>query len=371
MATAPARLQRYSDFIEDEFAAGLLKPTEYSLDDMDVRLVQRIAAGEFKRIVFTGMGCSAIVSDVLRGFLIERGVAVDVFVLNDYDPTFLLPAGMLGDETTLVVVSSYSGHSTEPLMALERMSAFAHRIILLTSGGPLAERGRQLGVSRVYWRLSNPDREYPLFHVTQYFAILLDVFSRFGLLPHNYQDNLAVLAKDLNATSAAREEQARQLAADSTDANVVLIASPKWHETLLKLCKMHLNEIAMMPATRNYLHEFCHSEIASLSDPGRRHSVLVFLDRDDDEYTRAKADNLIGLLTAARPENAAVAVARIELDQPDFLLRLFSALDLVQRTTRILGTGLATPSRELISEAAGNRWYHSSTINAERLAAVA
>lgn len=76
-----------------------------------------------------------------------------------------------------------------------------------------------------------------------------------------------------------------------------MLASPKWHQSLLKLAKMHFNEMAMAPAARNYFHEFCHSEVATLSDPGCRHAVLLFRDTDDDAYTQAKMDNLAALLT--------------------------------------------------------------------------
>lgn len=366
MAFEPSRLVRYRAFLDEEYAAGLLKPLEYSLEDLSGQLARRIAQRSFKRIVFTGMGCSAIVSDVVRGFLIERDVPIDVFVLNDYDARFLLPRQLIADEETLVVISSYSGHSVEPIIALQKMSAITHRVLLLTSGGRLADEGHRLGASIVYWRLANPDREYPLFHVTQYFAILLDLLARLGLLPDNRQAELADLAADLRSGAPSRAVEARRIAQRSKDANLVMIASPRWHETLLKLCKMHLNEIAMVPATRNYLHEFCHSEVASLSDPQRRHSILVFVDREDDAYTRAKAENVISLLTAARPENRALSVTRIELGQPSFLGRLFSTLDLVQRLTLELGLYTATPSRELIADAAGNNWYHSSTIQRER-----
>lgn len=49
--------------------------------------------------------------------------------------------------------------------------------------------------------------------------------------------------------------------------------------------------MAIAPATRNFFHEFCHSEVATLSDPDRRHSVLLFRDNDDDAYTQTRTRN--------------------------------------------------------------------------------
>src|SRR5262249_39033487 len=139
----------------------------------------------------------------------------------------------------------------------------------------------------------------------------------------------------------------------------------KWYTSLLKLAKMHFNEMAMAPATRNYFHEFCHSEVATLSDPERRHSVLLFRDADDDEYTRTKMGNLVTLLTCDIPQNANIAVTEIELSQPTFMRKYFTALEFVQHTALALGRFYDTASRDLISEAAGNLWYHRTAIQAD------
>jgi glucose/mannose-6-phosphate isomerase len=105
--------------------------------------------------------------------------------------------------------------------------------------------------------------------------------------------------------------------------------------------------------------------VATLSDPERKHSVLLFSDRDEDEYTKAKKKNLVSLLTDRIPQNSNVSVTEIELDQPTFMRQYFTALEFVQYLTLDLGKFRETRSRNLISEAAGNPWYHGSTIAAE------
>lgn len=367
-----SRLVRYEDFISTEFLPGLVKGHEYSVEDVDDELVKKLRDGRFTRIVFTGMGCSAIVSDVIRGYLIEHSVPLEVHVVNDYDFQFLIPDSVIEDESTLIVISSYSGHSQEPILALERLLPIRDRVLLLTSGGRLGEVGQEDGVSTMHWRLSNPDREYPLFHVTQYFAILVTALVEFGVLGPEHRDQLVELAEQLEADyDSDRQRFVDEVVASSQDANIVLIATPKWHESLLKLCKMHLNEIAMVPATRNYFHEFCHSEVASLTDPERKHSLLVLVDADSDEYTKKKTENLIRLLTAPTPQNRNIVVHRVDLDQPSFLRKFFGTLAVVQQITLGLGRHTNTASRELISEAAGNSWYHSTTIAAEHAAGAA
>ncbi|WP_242910569.1 SIS domain-containing protein [Actinomadura terrae] len=359
-----SRLERYGRFISKEYFAGFLKPEEYAIDDVKPDLRARIKSGTFKRIVFTGMGCSAIVSDIIRGYFAEIGSPIEVFVVNDYEFPFLLPSSIVDDDATLIIISSYSGHSQEPLRAFESLSHARDRVLLLTSGGQLAEAGRKADVSIAYWRLSEPDREYPLFHVTQYFAILLHMFHALGLLEDDEQAVLSRLPEVLTG-DAAQRERARAIALSARDSNIAMIGSPKWHESLMKLAKMHFNEIAMTPATRNYFHEFCHSEIATLSDPVRAHTVLIFADGEEDDYTQRKMDNLVGLLTADVPQNRNVTVHKIDIPGEGFLQKYFWALNLVQLITLDLGNYYDVQSRDLISEAAGNPWYHSTTILAE------
>jgi glucose/mannose-6-phosphate isomerase len=359
-------MDRYEGFLTEQYRHGFTKSDEYSLDELSEDLRARIAEGHFTRVVFTGMGCSAIVSDVVRAFFVSAGAEVEFHVFNDYDYAYLLPSSVIDDERTLIILSSYSGHSVEPAQAFRALSHAHHRMILLTSGGRLAELGREAGVSIIRWELSEPDREYPLFHVGPYFAILLEVFFRLGLVRQDFGDEVRALPDHLaHDFTDAHRELAHTAALRSREANVIMIASPAWHESLLKLAKMHLNEIAMVPATRNYFHEFCHSEVATLSDPTRKHSVLLFTDDEDDEYTKGKMKNLLGLLTSDLPQNRNIEVTQIHLTEPTFMRKYFTALEFVQHLTLALGRAHETESRNLISEAAGNPWYHGDTIRAE------
>jgi glucose/mannose-6-phosphate isomerase len=359
------RLDRYERFLKSGYREGFLKGHEYSLDEVTPQLSERIASGHFTRVVFTGMGCSAIVSDVIRTFIKEIDAGFEVYVFNDYDFTHLVPASVIEDEHTLFVISSYSGHSEEPVRVFHTLESRHDRTLLLTSGGRLAELGTDAGVSVARWQLSEPDREYPLFHVGQYFAILMDMFLRLGLISQDHRRAIAELPAQLASDfSPELLELAHTAARRSENANVIMIASPKWHESLLKLAKMHVNEMAMAPMTRNYLHEFCHSEVATLSDPGRRHSLVIFIDDDDDDYTKQKMRNLERLLTGDIPQNANVNVTRVEMTQPTFIRKYFTALEFVQHMSLALGRTYGTESRDLISEAAGNSWYHSTTIEA-------
>ncbi|MFH1591592.1 MAG: SIS domain-containing protein [archaeon] len=359
MATTQPRLRRYRAFIGDAFLDGFRRNSEYAIEGFFPRLKKKMRRGGFRRILFTGMGCSAIVSDIIKGFFADQGVDIHVEVLNGYHVEQLIDVGTLKDGKTLVIVSSYSGFSKEPVLAYERMREHTKDIIFLTSGGRLYELARSDKVPVIKWAIIDPDREYPLFHVPQYFAILLDVFCRFGILRENYAKRLEKLADDLHELKLSRD--ARDIARMVRGKDIIMLATPLWHTSLLKLIKMHLNEIAMVPAHRNYFHEFCHSEVGVCSMPTIRQAIFMFKDMDDDAYTKAKMDNARKAIMEGG-DNMAIT---IPLDQPDFLHKLFATLMLFQHITYKLGIMENTPSRELISRAAGNMWYNRETIKAE------
>ncbi|MEU7406404.1 hypothetical protein [Streptomyces sp. NPDC044948] len=93
-----ARLDRYADFLKIRYRSDFLKSGEYSVAEITPDLRKRIESGQFHRIVFSGMGCSAIVSDVIGTFLNAVGAGVEVLVFNDYDFPYLVPQSVVDDE---------------------------------------------------------------------------------------------------------------------------------------------------------------------------------------------------------------------------------------------------------------------------------
>ncbi|HCW32111.1 MAG: bifunctional phosphoglucose/phosphomannose isomerase, glucose/mannose-6-phosphate isomerase [Candidatus Peregrinibacteria bacterium GW2011_GWF2_39_17] len=360
------RLKRYKQFIETQYVQGLLRHDEYSLEKLGKKIQKKISSGQYERILFTGMGCSAIVSNIIKGFFAVQQIPIYVEVINDYEIDFLLNIAELKKRKTLVIISSYSGHSQEPINAYHKIKEYTNDIVFLTSGGKLEKIAQEENVSLIYWRITNPDREYPLFHAPQYFSILLDIFHKLGLLKTNFQKDIGEAAKFIEREFSDKKiDEAKKVAKQLQDKDIILLASPKWYLSLLKLIKMHVNEMAMAPCHRNYFHEFGHSEVAILTDPKEKHGLWFFSDKNEDDYTKKKMDNLIKLLTAKVPQNKNVAIAITELNQGNFFKQFFSTLQFIQYVSYFLGVYYDYESRELISTAAGNPWYNQKTIQKE------
>ena len=156
---------------------------------------QRLPLGEIsgvRQIIVAGMGGSAIGGDLLAGYA-ARMAAVPVHVWRDYD----LPAYAYSPET-FVITSSFSGNTEETISAFESGLEAGTQLLVVTTGGQLAERARSLGIP--IWGFEHPGP--PRAAVGFSFGLLLAAISRLGLLPDPE-------AEVLDAVEAMREQQAQ------------------------------------------------------------------------------------------------------------------------------------------------------------------
>jgi glucose/mannose-6-phosphate isomerase len=91
------------------------------------------------RVVFLGLGGSAIGADLLRGLLAED-CPVPLTVHRDYG----VPGWV--DSRSLVIASSHSGNTEETLSGFDEAWARGARLLAVTTGGELARRARERGV---------------------------------------------------------------------------------------------------------------------------------------------------------------------------------------------------------------------------------
>lgn len=87
---------------------------------------------DFTKIVFTGLGGSAIGADFVKSYLYSES-RIPIIVSREYE----VPAYV--DSSTLVFVASYSGNTEETLSAYKEVKSRGATIIAISSGGTLKE----------------------------------------------------------------------------------------------------------------------------------------------------------------------------------------------------------------------------------------
>jgi len=106
--------------------------TTLQIDQNTFDILDKYAKGGVRGICFVGMGGSSIAGNYVRALLSEQS-QIPIVVVRDYSiPMFV-------DSTWVVVAASYSGNTEETISALLAAKTIGARIVIMTSGGKMAQ----------------------------------------------------------------------------------------------------------------------------------------------------------------------------------------------------------------------------------------
>jgi len=135
----------------------------------DIKNINFTPRAEIKNIVITGMGGSGLGADVLK-HLFKDELTVPLDIIHDYT----LPAYV--NENTLVLLSSYSGNTEEPLACADEAIKANAQIMVIAAGGTLDEIATENNYT--YYKIDpkfNPSNQPRM-------AIGYSIFGTIGLL---------------------------------------------------------------------------------------------------------------------------------------------------------------------------------------------
>ncbi|KAG9499622.1 hypothetical protein J7337_008081 [Fusarium musae] len=333
------RLELLQPMLGNPLFESILWGHEYDLSKLNTDLRQRIESGQFKRLVFYGMGCSSVVSDIVKSFFLNEKIPLHIQVINDYDLDRFVDRNVTKDPTTLSIIVCYSGWSVEPCLFFETMREMTgnKNLIVLSGGGKIQHLCEEHNTSIILYKLRHADREYPL-----------------------YRDSVNFLKTEFNDATL---KKAQAIAERLKNSRIALLSTADWYVTLLKQTTMFFNEIAMVPTHRNLLHEFSHTEVAAYSNPSEKQAIITFLDSNADQYTKDKVKTHEGLFGSKDvPQNKNIEFINIDLNQDNFFKKFFYGHLFTVYVAYYLGIHSDVEGRDLISIAAKNPWWSQRNI---------
>ena len=215
-----------------------------------------------QRVVIAGMGGSAIAADLLTAYLLPI-CKIPIFVQRDYG----LPAWAYGPDT-LVIASSHSGNTEETLDSFETGVRNNCKLLLISTGGILAERARQ--IEAPLWLFEHTGQ--PRSAVGFSFGLLLAVFTRLGLIGDPSADLVSALAemriqqKQLQPSIITSLNPAKRLAGQLQGRWVNVVGSGVL-APVARRWKGQINELAKAGAGFEALPEADHNTLAGLTNP--------------------------------------------------------------------------------------------------------
>ncbi len=251
---------------------------------------------EIHNIVLAGMGGSALPGVFLQTW---PGYPVPFEIVRNYS----LPHYV--DEYTLVISSSYSGTTEEALQALDEAEAKGAQIVVIASGGDLAERAQASG----YPLYKIPAGIQPRMSSFYFLRGFVEIFIAARLLPTSARDELLEACNWLKAQipqwrpdASTNKNQAKKIALDLVGKSVIVYAGAtlapaanKW-----KIC---INENAKNLAWWNQYPEFNHNEFLGwTSHPIEKPFAVVEIRSDlENERVQKRFEITERLLSGKRP----------------------------------------------------------------------
>ncbi|MES2680662.1 MAG: bifunctional phosphoglucose/phosphomannose isomerase [Bacteroidota bacterium] len=229
-----------------------------------------------QNIVITGLGGSGI-GGTLISELVSDSCKVPILVNKDY----FLPAYV--NESTLLIVSSYSGNTEETLGALNEAITKKAQIIAVTSGGKVLELAKQHQFDFIEIPGGKPPRSCIGYSLVQLIKILVSK----GLADKKLfsdLDNAIVLLDQENANIKA---EAKKIAQKLTD-KIPVIYSLGTCEGAVVRFRQQINENSKMLCWHNTFPEMNHNELVGWTTKNDSLVVVTFHTSFDYERTRKR-----------------------------------------------------------------------------------
>jgi len=240
---------------------------------------------DIQTVVICGMGGSAIGADLVAAAVMEA-CPVPIIVHRDYG----LP-GFAKGPGTLVICSSHSGNTEETLDAFETALEKGCRVLVVSTGGKLAEKAKAADVP--VWQFVHKGQ--PRAAVGFSFGLILGALSRLGLVPDASRDVAEAVSamksqqEVIRAESPVSENSAKRLAGQLMGRWVTVFGAGTL-APVARRWKGQLNEIAKAVANFEFLPEADHNTLAGVLNPPEvvpPHVISLFL-RAPSDHPRNK-----------------------------------------------------------------------------------
>lgn len=269
----------------EQFAAGLRAATQVPLP-----------SGPFAQVLVAGMGGSWMAGALVR----DAGLsAVPIAIHRGYGiPQHLPPE-------TLVIASSFSGNTEEPLSTYDAARAAGLSVLGVAAGGELERRCTSDGVPFVKIPADPPTMQ-PRSATGYGVGILTQILARTGLATPNAVNEIERLGAFLQNSMETARQQGEALVPVLTNTTPIVYASDRF-PALAQIWKIKINENAKTPAFWNVFPELNHNEMIGWSKIGRSlgegrtqphgtFHVVLLRDADDHPRVQKRFDITLALL---------------------------------------------------------------------------
>lgn len=268
--------------------------------------------GVFESVIVCGMGGSGWPAEMLKDCLRPAFPMI-------INKTYGLPPET--NKKSLVVISSYSGNTEEPLNCLQEARKRGFRIVGLTTGGKLKEICQKENLPLV---LMPDDVPAPRLGCGYAFAGLIKILIGANLI----KDISRQIQSSALKLDSKNQEKIGQSLARAIGKRIPVVYASHGFKSLSYVWKIKLNETAKIPAFANYFPELNHNELSAYAKSNANLFVLVLRDGKENKKILKRMD-----LTAGIIKSKNIPVKFIDLKGKDSFEKTFNGVILADWTS--------------------------------------
>lgn len=246
------------------------------------QLTEAIAIGSSAKLTHSQHKISNVLICGLGGSGIGGSIVSELVIGNANVPVnitkgYFIPAYV--NESTLVIISSYSGNTEETLNCMNLAIAKNAKIVAITSGGKVLETSKTIGFDCIVVPGGMPPRSCLGYSLTQLFFIL----GYNKIINNNYQAELEAAVKLIDSEENTIIAEASSIA-KKLIGKIPVIYATTYNEGVAIRFRQQLNENSKILCWHHIVPEMNHNELVGWTEKNNNLSVLFFLDKDD--YSR-------------------------------------------------------------------------------------
>lgn len=288
--------------------------------------------GNFKNIIISGMGGSALPANLLRIYCDElfkthaEYKPFEIYVNRYYS----LPRQSYL-QNSLNIISSYSGNTEETVSSLEEVRKANLPFIGLSSGGKVEELCKKYAVPHI--KLPIPYSNFqPRMGTGYFFGAMLQLLINQNLIP-DISSEIPFLTEKLNGQMKNLEKKGVKLARKLKGKTPVIYASYKY-KSVAMVWKIKINENAKTPAFWNFFPEANHNEMVGFTNPQGKFFIIMLKDTQDHERNQRRYEATARLL-----KDRGIESEIINMEDGNVFYKIFSSISLADWTSYSLALG--------------------------------
>lgn len=226
-------------------------------------------------VLICGLGGSGI-----GGSIVAQLAAPTAKVPIDTSKGYFIPGYV--NESTLVIISSYSGNTEETLQCMESAIKKNAKVVCVTSGGTVEKIAKEKGLDHIIVPGGMPPRSCLGYSLVQLFYIL----GFHKIINDNYK-------KELQAAIKLLDDEETNIVAEATSiakkiiGKIPVVYATTYNEGIAIRLRQQFNENSKILCWHHIIPEMNHNELVGWTEKNDNLAVLFLLDKD--EYSRNTA----------------------------------------------------------------------------------